>query len=188
MKFEPPFKDFREAIDKSIAEIFVSYKPRKKVTGAAHKETIYSKDDKKGTFPVNGGMAENGEVKRIDVFKKEGKYHFIYLYPTDFEKKELPNKTIKGKEIDDSYQFQFSIYKDELLYLKNKNGEYFGYFKFALSDGRFMMYSHHVSSCDKKDCRVSTGSLIAMKKYYVDVLGNYKEIKKEKRLGTKRSK
>jgi len=133
-------------------------------------------------------MAENGEVKRIDIFKKDKKYHFIYLYPADFEKKELPNKTIKGEEIDDSFEFKFSIFKDELLFLKNKNGEYLGYFKFAFGDGRFMIHSHYASSCDKKDCRISTGSLIALKKYHVTPLGEYKEIKQEKRQGTKRRK
>jgi len=188
VRFDPPFKDFRDEVDKSISEIFVSYKSRKKVTGAAHKETVYSKDDKKGSFPVNGGMAENGEVKRIDVFKKDGKFHFIYLYPADFEKSDLPSKTIKGKEIDDSYIFLFSIFKDELLHLKNKNGEYFGYFKFAESDGRFNMQRHFMSISDKKVDRLSTGSLIDLKKYHVSPLGDYHEIKQEKRLGTKRSK
>jgi CRISPR-associated endonuclease Csn1 len=187
VRFEPPFKDFRQAMDESIGKIFVSYAPRKKVTGAAHKETIYAKDDKKGSFPVNGGMAENGEVKRIDVFEKDGKFHFIYLYPADFEKKKLPNKTIKGKEIDESYLFKFSIFKDELLHIQNKNGKYFGYFKFALSDGRFVLYSHYTSECDRKDCRISTGSLVDIKKYHVTPLGEYHEIKQEKRVGTKRS-
>lgn len=187
VRFEPPFENFREAMEKSIGEIFVSYTPRKKVTGAAHKETIYGKDDKKGTFPVNGGMAENGEVKRIDVFKKDGKYHFIYLYPADFEKKELPNKTIKGLEIDASYAFQLSIFKDELLQLTNKNGNYFGYFKFAEGDGRFNMQRHFMSSGDKKVDRLSTGSLLDLKKYHVTPLGEYYEINSEKRLGTKRS-
>jgi hypothetical protein len=51
-----------------------------------------------------------------------------------------------------------------------------------------MIYSHYASSCEKKDCRVSTGSLIALRKYYVSPLGDYHEIKQEKRLGTKRSK
>jgi len=188
VRFEPPFKNFREAMDKSVEKIFVSYKSRKKVTGAVHKETIYSKDDNKGAFAVNGGMAENGEVKRIDVFKKEGKFHFIYLYPADFEKKELPNKTIKGKEVDDSYEFQFSIFKDELVYLKNKNNEYLGYFKSGESDGRFTIQRHFMSSTDRKVDRLTTGSLIALYKYHVTPLGEYNEIKQEKRQGTKRRK
>ncbi len=188
VRFEPPMENFRQKVEESIEDIFVSYVPRKKITGAAHKETIYPKDSKKGAFPVNGGLAENGEVKRIDVFKKDGKYHFIYLYPADFEKKKLPNTTIKGKVIDESYHFQFSIFKNELLELTNKNGTYFGYFKSGESDGRFTIQRHFMSNSDRKIDRFSTGSLIALKKYHVSPLGAYTEIKNEKRLGTKRSK
>ena len=188
-RFIPPMENFRDEVQKSIDEIFVSNAPRRKVTGAAHKETIRSKklEKVKGSFKVNGGVAENGEVKRVDVFKKDGKYHFIYLYVTDFEKEELPNVTIKNVEIDDTFEFLFSIFKDELIELKQKGKECFrGYFKFSESDGRFNIQYHKESQFNKTKGRFSTGSLEYLKKYQVDVLGNTNEVKKETRIETKK--
>ncbi len=185
----PPIDDFRDEIQKSIEEIFVSNAPRRKVTGAAHKETIRSKklEKVKGSFEVNGGLAENGEVKRVDVFKKDDKYHFIYLYVADFEKDELPNITIKNIEIDDSFEFEFSIFKDELIEIKQKGKNAFrGYFKFSESDGRFNIQYHISSQYDNKEGRFSTGSLEYLKKYQVDALGNIQEVKKEVRVSTKK--
>jgi CRISPR-associated endonuclease Csn1 len=189
LKFKPPMESFRDEVQKSIEQIFVSFAPRRKVTGAAHKETIYSKktEKQKGNFDVNGGLAENGEVKRVDIFKKDNKYHFVYLYPSDFEKSELPSKTIKGIKIDNSFEFVFSIFKDELIELKIKGKEVFrGYFKFAEADGRFNLQKHIQSQYDKKTGRFSTGSLEYIKKFQVDVLGNISEVKKETRVGTKK--
>ncbi len=188
-RFNPPVDEFRDEVQKSIDKIFVSNAPRRKVTGAAHKETIYSKDAEKGkgSFEVNGGLAENGEVKRVDVFKKDDKYHFVYLYPADFEKDELPNITIKSVEIDNTFEFQFSIFKDELIEIKQRNKDAFrGYFKFSESDGRFNIQFHTDSQYNKKTGRFSTGSLEYIKKYQVDVLGNIQEVKKEIRVATKK--
>ena len=188
-RFTPPMENFRDDVQKSIDDIFVSNAPRRKVTGAAHKETIYSKDAEKGkgSFEVNGGLAENGEVKRVDVFKKDDKYHFVYLYPADFEKDELPNITIKGIAIDNTFEFQFSIFKDELIEIKQRSKDAFrGYFKFPESDGRFNIQFHTDSQYDKKTGRFSTGSLEYIKKYQVDVLGNIQEVKKETRVSTKK--
>jgi len=188
-RFTPPMENFRDEVQKSIEEIFVSNAPRRKVTGAAHKETIHSKklEKVKGTFEVNNGLAENGEVKRVDVFRKEDKYHFVYLYVADFEKEELPNVTIKNLEIDNSFEFQFSIFKDELIEIKQKGKDAIqGYMKFSLSDGRFAISQHLDSKFNSTKNRFSTGSLEYLKKYQVDVLGNIQEVKKEIRVGTKK--
>jgi CRISPR-associated endonuclease Csn1 len=182
-------KNFRDEVQKSIDEIFVSNSPRRKVTGAAHKETIVSKKEKssKGKFEVNGGIAENGEVKRVDIFLKNNKYHMIFIYTADFEKNKLPDITIKGIEIDDGFKFVFSIFKDELIEIKQKNKEPFqGYLKFVESDGRFNIQYHIQSQYNKKTGRFSTGSLEYIKKYQVDVLGKIREVKKETRVSTKK--
>jgi CRISPR-associated endonuclease Csn1 len=188
-RFSPPMENFRDEVQKSIDEIFVSNAPRRKVTGAAHKETIRSKklEKVKGSFEVNGGLAENGEVKRVDVFKKDDKYHFIYLYTGDFEKEKLPNTTIKNIDLDDTFVFQFAIFKDELIEIKQKNkDEIRGYMKFSLSDGRFAISHHLDSNFNATKNRFSTGHLEYIKKYQVDVLGNIQEVKQETRVATKK--
>ncbi|MBD3795747.1 MAG: type II CRISPR RNA-guided endonuclease Cas9 [Epsilonproteobacteria bacterium] len=187
LKFEPPMKEFGKKVQESVESIFVSYMPRRKVSGAAHKETIYSKKIKsKGIVEINGGLAENGEVKRIDVFEKNEKFHFVYLYPHDFVKDELKSTSIKDQEIDSSYKFKFSIYKNDLIELLFKEKNVFGYLIFAEGDGRFNVLPHSQVVIDKKNNRHSTGSLQSIKKYQVDPLGNYVEVKQEKRQGTKK--
>lgn len=191
LNFAAPMEYFRDKVQQSIDEIFVSFAPRRGVTGAAHKETVYSKnlEKTKGSFEINGGLAENGEVKRVDIFKKDDKYHFVFLYPSDFLKEHLPNKSIRNIEIDDSFEFIFSLFKDEFIEIKQKNKESFqGYFKFIESDGRFNILPHFQSELDKKNNRFSTGSLEYIKKYQIDPLGNKNEIKKEQRVGTKKAK
>jgi CRISPR-associated endonuclease Csn1 len=62
-------------------------------------------------------MCDNGDMSRVDVFTKEGKYYLVPIYVADCAKEELPNKAIvagKGKEwieMDGSYQFLFSLAK-----------------------------------------------------------------------------
>jgi len=185
LRFETPMENFGEKVRESVSNIFVSHMPRRKVKGAAHKETIYSlKVKSKGVIPINGGLAENGEVKRIDIFVKDGKYHFIYLYPIDFIQPQIKDVTIKGKVIDDSYHFKFSVYKNDLIKLIFKEKSVFGYLSFAESDGRFNIAAHNQVVLDKKLNRHSTGSVIEIKKYQVDPLGNYVEVKSEKRQGS----
>lgn len=187
LKFEPPMEEFGKKVQESVESIFVSYMPRRKVSGAAHKETVYSKKIKsKGVVEINGGLAENGEVKRIDVFEKNEKFHFVYLYPQDFVKDELKSISIKDQNIDSSYEFKFSIYKNDLIELLFKEKNVFGYLIFAEGDGRFNVLPHSQSIIDKKNNRHSTGSLQKIKKYQVDPLGNYIEVKQEKRQGTKK--
>jgi len=185
LRFIPPMDNFHKKVQESIEKIFVSHMPRRKVGGAAHKETIYSKNTKsRGVVEINNGLAEAGEVKRIDVFLKKGKYHFVYMYVNDFVKDSIKNITIKDVKIDDSFQFIFSVFKNDLIKLEYKDKNVFGYLKFAEGDGRFNISSHQQSQLDKKLDRHATGSLINIKKYQVDPLGNYVEVKSEKRQGT----
>ena len=81
LKFKPPMENFRDAVQKSIDSIFVSFTPRRKVTGEAHDSLPYSKNPdkniKKGRnkseikrgLEINGGIVLEGETKRLDIFK-----------------------------------------------------------------------------------------------------------------------
>jgi len=189
LRFITPMDDFGKIVRENVEEIFVSHMPTRKIQGAAHKETVYSKKVKsKGVMEINGGVVENGEVKRIDVFEKNGKFHFIYLYSSDFVKKELKNITIKGLEVDESFTFKTSIFKNDLIQLELKDKIVFGYLKFAEGDGRFNIIKHKSSELNKKTDRHSTGSMKGIKKYQVDTLGSFVEVKQEIRQGTKKQK
>lgn len=181
-------KDGREI---TLNRILISRPPRASVTGAAHKETIQSPSDYKGRgVSINDGkgMCDNGDMPRVDVFTKEGKYYLVPIYVADFAKEELPNRAIvagKGKEwkeMDDSYQFLFSLAKDDILRIKLKKDEPFiGYFKSADSSTANIKLQYI-----EQDVQLNFGSKTAeyIKKYTIDPLGYYHEVKGKKRLGT----
>lgn len=181
-------KDGREVI---LNRLLISRPPRSSVTGAAHKETIQSPSDYKGRgVSINDGkgMCDNGDMPRVDVFTKEGKYYLVPIYVADFAKEELPNKAIvagKGKEwieIDSSYSFLFSLHKEDLVQIQLKSEEPFiGYFKGAHSGTAQVQ----VQAIDSDYLKIA-GSKTALifKKYTIDPLGYYHEVKGEKRLGT----
>jgi len=207
--FNSPMEHFREAVEKALSlersetisakdghevilnRLLISRPPRVSVTGAAHKETIQSPSDYKGRgVAVNGGkgMCDNGDMPRVDVFTKEGKYYLVPIYVADFSKEELPNKAIvagKGKEwieIDNSYSFLFSLHKEDLVQIQLKNEEPFiGYFKGAHSGTAQVQ----IQSIDSDFIKIAgSKTAVIFKKFTIDPLGYYHEVKSEKRLGT----
>jgi len=91
--------------------------------------------DKLSGIPVRGGIAKNDTMLRVDVFEKENKFYLIPVYVYHLAKKALPDRAAKANTpreewtlIDDSYAFCFSLYPNDLIRLKNKKEDYFGYF------------------------------------------------------------
>ncbi len=202
IKFTPPFVDFKNALDKSIENIFVSFAPRRKIAGAAHKATIKpSNTGGKYKFPVNKGVAENGIIQRVDVFvndKNKYKYQFMALYPADFYKDNFPELDLSGNKIDENSQFLFSLFKDDLIEFetkgnkRNKSRHLKSYFKYIQSDGKIAYQQHYKAEIERKksnnkkgfvDVLLATKSdLQFIKKYQVSVLGDIQEVINEKRL------
>ncbi len=225
--FNPPMKDFRDIVSKSLDDIFVSFSPRKKITGEAHEQTIFSPKDlsanKKQEKPslLSGGsvlrniklnhntkLAKQSLMPRIDIFrhKTKMKYYVVPIYTYNFVENSLPNKAIvSGKnkdgtpkpwlEMDEEYEFIFSVFKNELLEVKTKKELIRGYFVLADSaTSSIKLKSHDNKEHDifKRDssklCIKSIGLQNAnhIKKFQVDALGNISEIKEEKRVGTRK--
>lgn len=78
-------------------------------------------------------IVSNGAMVRVDIFKhrKSGKFYGVPVYTMDFALGILPNKAVvQGKdkndvikdwlEMDSSYEFIFSLYKDDLLLVQKK--------------------------------------------------------------------
>ena len=143
-------------------------------------------------------IAGNGDNIRIDVFyvKNEG-YYFVPIYIIDTVKKELPNKAcvsekkyFEWKKMKEE-NFIFSLYKNDLVYIKRKNDiklnsinknensiktkELFAYYdKSSISSASITIRTH-----DNNYIQTSLGikKLLEFKKYDVDILGNYHEVK-----------
>lgn len=158
---------------------------------------------------VNIGIADNGDMIRIDVFSKKDKknkmqYYAIPLYVADFVNGELPMKVVAGgkdgwKSINETYQFKYSLYANDLISInetgKNDDERLFYYNSFDIDSSRIIVESIDRSVLTDTNMknkpwqkRYSILNLPAIKKYYVDVLGNYYEAKNEKRQGVKAKK
>lgn len=227
--FKPPMQNFRIAVEsaivldkkeilknsKEVNRLLISRPPRASVTGAAHKETIQSPKKYKGKgVSINDGkgMCDNGDMPRVDVFTKDGKYYLVPIYVADFAKDELPNRAIvalksyqEWDEIDDSFEFLFSIHKEDIVEIKTKQTPsrpsivIKGYLSQVVSSTAQIVLENvdnsenEIFSRDKnKDgtpkgdsiARYGSKTLVYIKKYTIDPLGYYHEVKGEKRLGT----
>lgn len=154
-------------------------------------KSIKIKDNSLAGVKVRNGLAWNASIVRVDLFTKENKkgkkeFFFVPIYISDMGK-ELPNKAIsKSKngwiEMDSTYTFCFSIYSNTLLSVNmtdKPEDENFWYFRsIDRSDSRITLDSHDRSIKEK---RISPKNAFSIKKYQIDVLGEYHEVKHEKR-------
>jgi hypothetical protein len=206
-KFKP-WANIRDDIQTSVNKIFVSRMPRHTVTAGAHEETIIKKErrDKNRTLEVRGGYAKMGDMVRADVFVDEaGKNYVVPIYSVDiFSKKTLPNKYVPDDYSltyeqwpsvkDDGLKFRFSIFKDDLISINGKM-YYVSFFEASTVNVNVKNVDGSIFP-DKKNTRDPYTKKIGyrpktktkkcvLKKYSVDMLGNYKEVKQEKRLGNR---
>lgn len=135
-KFDEPWSGFRTELHQGLENIFVSRSSHKNATGEAHKDTISSISEGKGSWPVRGGIAEKANMFRYDVFTKEDKYYIVPIYVVDTINKNRQDiyypleldEQHQPKTIDDSYDFQFTLYKDSYVKLVTKDAkEFTGY-------------------------------------------------------------
>lgn len=136
-------------------------------------------------------IANNESMVRVDVFLKDKKYYIVPIYVSDTIKPELPNRAIVAHKsekdwdnIDESYKFIFSLYKNDLIEVKSKKKTIFGYYVGChRGTANITVVAHdRVNSEEKDGTGVKTG-IISFKKFTVDPLGYYTEIKGEKRIG-----
>ena len=186
---------------KAFAEpIYMPIKAKKLEVGVKPHQikSIKIIDNSVSGIQVHNGFAKNTSMPRVDVFtklNKKGKreYFLVPIYVSDFGK-DLPNKAIssvKGKwiKIDETYDFCFSLYPDTLISI-NPTGKFedeiIGYYKGTdIDSGRINVDMHDRAESTK---RVSTKTAFSFKKYQVGILGDYYEVKNEKRLGLKGTK
>ncbi len=154
----------------------------------------------KSGLKVRNGIASNGDMVRIDLFAKidkKGKkqYFVIPVYVADLINPILPDEVLpSGKKIDDSHEFQFSFYRNDLISInssgKSNDEKLYYYNSFDIDSARIIVESIDRNALMDGNIkgkphqkRYSILNLPNIKKYQVDILGNYTEVKKEKRVG-----
>lgn len=184
---------------KAFAENF--YKPKSDGTRGplVRKVKIYDKCTLGVLVNSDKGIASNGDMIRVDIFRENGKYYMVPIYASDTVKKELPNKAVVAKKPYSQWKemkeenFLFSLFKKDLIKVKHKKGisvtmyggdkktenDTFVYFDGADISSAAVNGKGHDSSFSFRGLGIQ--SLEYIKKYQVDVLGNVTEVKKEKR-------
>jgi CRISPR-associated endonuclease Csn1 len=204
-----PWNNIREDIQKVVEKVFISRMPRHKVTAEAHKDTITSLKEAaiaKRVIMINGGYAEMGDMVRADVFTDDkDKNYVVPIYSTDiFANKPLPDKYVPDDRLlpyeqwpsvlNNAMNFKFSLFKDDLISINDKM-YYVSFFEATTANVNVKNIDGSIFP-DKKDSNDPKTKKIGyrpkgktrkcvLKKYSVDMLGNYKEVKEEKRLGNK---
>lgn len=189
-------KDGREI---TLNRLLISRPPRASVTGQAHDDTYYSPitrtvkkqngkidylsdNEYRKAISTGNSLAKNGDMVRRDIFYTDKKINVVPLYISDIARdKTLSNLTLSGTELNlNNATFYCSLHNDDLIKVQIKDKEYFGYFKFLETDGRI-----NIEAIDGSEkFRFSLNSANSLKKYTIDPLGYYHEVKNEKRLGT----
>lgn len=267
-----PWESFRDDALSAVAGVFVSRMPVRKITGAAHEETIRSirqlpdggrqiiqrkklssltasdlenmvdkerniklytllknrleayggKADKAFAEPVympvnnpetpaplvksirvitseksgveiNQGLASNGDMVRVDVFKVGNKFHLVPLYVHHFVQESLPNKAIVAFKPEEEWtvvsdaDFIFSLYRNDYVVLRSKTEAIEGYYVGTdRSTGGINIRAHdNDHSFGKEGLMRGLGvkTILAFEKYTVDYFGNKHRVGKEQRLG-----
>lgn len=187
--------------EKAFAEPF--YKPRSDGSRGplVRKVKVVSKMTSGVLVGKGNGIASNGEMVRVDVFKENGKYYLVPIYTADVVAKTLPNKASKaGKpmsewKIVNDEEFLFSLYPKDLVCVCKKGGikvTYIDKNQSLLEEEQFLYFGGmdistasisgcaHDSSFSYRGLGVQT--LLTFEKCQVDVLGCISVVGREKRL------
>ena len=172
------------------------YKPRRDGTPGPIIRAVKIKSVQKGGVPVRGGVADQASMWRVDVFHKAGKYYLVPVYQSDRRKRgTLPNAAATAftdrdqwTQMDDTFTFVFSLFPNDLIRLKTKKAEFFGYYDgMDVSTAAISILSPAAEKHLGKDGRwrslgVKVG-VEAFEKFHVDVLGRCYPAKAEDRHG-----
>ncbi|MCI5764354.1 type II CRISPR RNA-guided endonuclease Cas9 [Actinobacillus porcinus] len=129
----------------------------------------------------NKTIADNGDIVRTDLFLKGKKYYFVNIYAWQVAEGVLPKETTTGNLLDDSYIFQFSLFKNDLLEIphpKDEDKSIFAYFIRPDDERRWILKFHDNAKIpniygkkDETSIRLSIQGQKFIRKYQVDELG-----------------
>lgn len=164
------------------------HKPSKKGKGNVIRKVTVEDQTKSFVRDVNGGVAENGSLVRIDLFEKEGMYYVVPIYVGDTVLKQLPIKIsasnrgyYKWVELDENYRFKFSLYANDLIRIVTKDEDRFFYFSYFDNDGNRIKFLNINGPTGKNENRYGVRSIKLIEKYNVSTLGDISLVKSEER-------
>lgn len=183
------YLDYNGDKEKAFAETL--YKPSKKGNGNPIRRVkvevgrrSFVRIVKKG----NKGVALNGNLVRIDMFLKEGRYYMVPIYVLDTSLKELPDRIVTAsrgyeswKRLNDSYKFQFSLHPYDLVRVKRGDDDKFLYFNSIDIDSNRIYFKEPNYPHKQTERRFPLKSIEMLEKYKVGILGDLTRVHKETR-------
>lgn len=148
--------------------------------------------DKLSGIPVRGGIAKNDSMLRVDVFTKASKFHLVPVY-VHHRVKKLPDRAIVAFKdenewtlIDDSFQFCFSLYPNDLVRVQQKGKTaIIGYYSSChRGTGNINLWAHDRNQQVGKDGMIEgigVKTAQSIEKFHVDVLARIYPASPEKR-------
>lgn len=159
---------------------------------------------------IGSKVADNGSMVRTDIFrhKSSGKFYGVPIYTMDYALGKLPNKAVVGGkdkagvikewlEMDENYEFCFSLFKDDLLLVQKKEmskAEVCYFAGFDSSGGRIQIEKHDnlfinlnpdeavlFNEVEKQQGRIGIQNLEIFEKWQVSPLGKVKKAEFKKR-------
>lgn len=140
--------------------------------------------DKLSGIPIRGGIAKNDTMLRVEVFqnKKDNKYHLVPVY-VHHSVTGLPNRAVVAFKdehewtlIDESFDFCFSMYANDLVRVNLKKESHLGYYSGCdRSTGCINLWAHDRNQQVGKDGlirSIGVKTALSIEKFNVDVLGN----------------
>ena len=142
---------------------------------------VFRRSAQKSGIQVRGGIADNGDMLRVDIFKRHDGYFGVPVYVGDSAAEALPLKAAAQGKLEDDWplmqesNFQFSLYKNDWVRIESRDDVKEGYFaSFDRSTASISLWSHdHDQRFGDKGLFRSIGIKGAqlLEKAYVDVLG-----------------
>ena len=133
----------------------------------------------------HNGIADNATMVRVDVFEKDGKYYLVPIYSWQVAKGILPDRAVvQGKDeedwsvMDESFEFKFVLYANDLIKVQLKKDSFFGYFiGLDRATGQISLRHHDLDKSKGKDgiYRIGVKTALSFQKYQINELG--KEIR-----------
>ena len=169
------------------------YKPSKPGKTAPVVRTVNLTDTQKSGISVRCGIANNGDMLRVDIFTDGKKFYAVPLYVADAVKAELPNRAVvafKPEEewtlMDEHYHFLFSLHPNDWVRVRlKKDAPKEGYFSgLDRSTGAISLWAHDRNQAAGKEGLlrgIGIKTALSVKKFHVDLLGRIYPVQQETR-------
>lgn len=155
--------------------------------------TVSLLDTQKSGIPIRGGIANNGDMLRVDIFSDGKRFHAVPLYVADAVRDELPNRAVVQSKpedawtiMDENHTFLFSLYPNDWVRItfkkqEPKEGYYAGLDR---ATGAIALWSHDRNQAVGKDGLmrgIGIKTALSVEKFHVDFLGRLYKVHQEER-------